>query len=136
MRPMHHGRQVWSRFSKMKIPTIGINTSNYVGKYCTIGDAVIENGDEWIKAKFFDYSVTWFRCCFSSTTKVRCNQNDPNYGQNSGENMLHRSKWVELVYNFSTTTATNLYRVQLILRIMAFILVTGYFDIFTKAIHL
>ena len=43
-------------------------------------------------------------------------QNDPNYGQNSGEKEIYVedvNQWVELVYNFSTTTATNHNRVQL-----------------------
>lgn len=100
----------------------GINTSNYVGKYTVpSGNAGIENGDvNGSKLSFFDYSATpYFRVKIwaPKPVKVRMQlQNDPNYGQNSGEKEIYVedvNQWVELVYNFSTTTATNHNRVQL-----------------------
>ena len=68
-------------------------------------------------------------------------QNDPNYGQNSGEKEIYVTdinQWVELVYNFSTTTATNHNRVQLyLIELMAVQVLAMYIIlmIFTKAIH-
>ena len=110
-------------FKKIENPDkSGINTSNHVGKYTVpSGDAGIENGNvNGSKLSFFDYSVTpYFRVKVwaPKPVKVRMQlQNDPNYGQNSGEkeiSVTDINQWVELVYNFSTTTATNHNRVQL-----------------------
>ena len=110
-------------FKKIENPDkSGINTSNHVGKYTVpSGDAGIENGDvNGSKLSFFDYSVTpYFRVKVwaPKPVKVRMQlQNDPNYGQNSGEKEIYVTdinQWVELIYNFSTTTATNHNRVQL-----------------------
>ena len=95
-------------FQKIENPDkSGINTSNYVGKYTVpSGDAGIENGDvNGSKLSFFDYSVTpYFRVKVwaPKPVKVRMQlQNDPNYGQNSGEKEIYvRSKTY-------TTSRTN-----------------------------
>ena len=94
----------------------GINTSNFVGKYTVpSGNAGIENGDvNGSKLSFFDYSATpYFRVKIwaPKPVKVRMQlQNDPNYGQNSGEKEIYVedvNQWVELVYIFCKTSATN-----------------------------
>lgn len=110
-------------FAKVANPDkTGINLSDNVGEYTYAGDdSGLENSlvSDATPLTAFDFSETPFikiKVWLSKPVAVSIRlQNYPDYGQGHEQqiNVTETNKWVELVFNFGTITATNYNRVQI-----------------------
>jgi len=110
-------------FAKIANPDAsGINVSANVGQYTHAGnDSGLENDlvDNATPLTALDFSETpfikvkvWVSKAVAVTVKL---QNYPDYGQGEEKiiNVTETNKWVELIFNYSATTATNYDRAQI-----------------------
>ncbi|WP_339659860.1 Ig-like domain-containing protein [uncultured Polaribacter sp.] len=110
-------------FAKIANPDpTGINVSANVGEYTHAGnDSGLENDlvDNASPLTPLDFSETpfikvkvWVSKPVNVTVRI---QNYPDYGQGEEKvlNVTETNKWVELIFNYSSTTATNYNRAQI-----------------------